>query len=453
MQKLLYGLGIGLCSLIIPLITFGQFGDVNSGQQLFYTDSSTSPYALNCVFGNSNCDIGSSGSPFNAGYFSTIGGGLTDQQITFGDASGNFAQSANLKFDDTGKLWTLGATDADTQMLLPLSNDAATPTLSFGDGDSGFYESVDDDLNLSIGGTALFQAQTNGIIFTTGSFRAQIRNVNPTATSPAYAFSADTDTGIGRADADQLSLIAGGKEMLRLVETGTATTDQIIIAPAGIIGTVATPALAFGDGDTGFWENSDDSLSFSLAGVQKWVWETDGDFKSPTSGAVFLRNAVGAVATPTYTFNADEDTGMASVTADQVSIIAGGVEIIRAVEDTTDYALFQVGTAFTPSGDQSLSAATQITVTNRIMRVVGNGGAVVLTGTPTIVDSVDGMTVTIQGTDDTNTITLQDEAQLANTGLQLPGAQDCVLGEGDNITLMYDLGDDKWYAASECNNN
>ena len=57
---------------------------------------------------------------------------------------------------------------------------------------------------------------------------------------------------MGRAAADQLSLIAGGKEMLRLVETGTATSDQIIIAPAGIIGSAAQQALAFGEGDRGF---------------------------------------------------------------------------------------------------------------------------------------------------------------------------------------------------------
>ena len=39
---------------------------------------------------------------------------------------------------------------------LPLENDAATPTLAFGDGDTGFYESADDTLIISAGGTARF---------------------------------------------------------------------------------------------------------------------------------------------------------------------------------------------------------------------------------------------------------------------------------------------------------
>ena len=87
------------------------------------------------------------------------------------------------------------------------------------------------------------------------------------------------------------------------------------------------------------------------------------------------------------------------------------------------------------------------------MRVVGNGGAVTLTGTPTIVDATDGREVIIQGTHDTNTVTLQDEAQLGNSGLQMPGGADCTLGAGDTISFLYDAGDDNWYATSACNNN
>lgn len=107
---------------------------------------------------------------------------------------------------------------------------------------------------------------------------------------------------------------------------------------------------------------------------------------------------------------------------------------------------------YTPSGDTSLLAGTTITVTNGIMRIVGNGGAVTLTNTPTIADASDGTTITIQGTSDTNTVKLQDEAQLADTGLQLSGGQDFTLGIGDTITLFYDSGDDNWYEKSRSDN-
>lgn len=121
--------------------------------------------------------------------------------------------------------------------------------------------------------------------------------------------------------------------------------------------------------------------------------------------------------------------------------------------DSPDTTLDIDGTvSYSPSSDTSLSAGTAITVTKGIMRVVGNGGAVTLTSTPTIVDGSDGQIVIIQGTDDTNTVTLQDDSTLANSGLQLSGGNDMTLGEGDVIQLMYDSDDDKWYEISRSDN-
>jgi len=129
-----------------------------------------------------------------------------------------------------------------------------------------------------------------------------------------------------------------------------------------------------------------------------------------------------------------------------------GTTAIATVTSDDEFEINQI-LVVEPSGDTSLLAATQITVTNENMRVVGNGGAVTLTGTPTIVDPAsDGTIVTIQGTNDTNTVKLQDEAQLANTGLQLSGGNDFTLGLGDTITLQYDSGDDNWYERSRSDN-
>jgi hypothetical protein len=106
-------------------------------------------------------------------------------------------------------------------LLLPQNNDATTPTLAFGDGDTGFYESVDDNLIIAIGGTAGFQfpssANFQGI--TDGS--ASLRNGASGATVTTYTFRGDADTGIGSAAADQLSLIAGGVEGMRITEDTT----------------------------------------------------------------------------------------------------------------------------------------------------------------------------------------------------------------------------------------
>jgi len=94
-------------------------------------------------------------------------------------------------------------------LILPSHNDAATPTLSFGDGDSGFFENTDDSIKLSIAGSnkwgfdgTKIQAQVTG-----GPY---ITVAAPSGTIPCYTFESDTDTGIGKVAADRLTLIAGG---------------------------------------------------------------------------------------------------------------------------------------------------------------------------------------------------------------------------------------------------
>jgi len=66
------------------------------------------------------------------------------------------------------------------------------------------------------------------------------------------------------------------------------------------------------------------------------------------------------------------------------------------------------------------------------MRVVGNGGPVIITAAPQIVDGVDGDILTLTGTSDTNTITIQDAGDIA-----LIRGLPAVLGDGDSITFVY----------------
>lgn len=99
----------------------------------------------------------------------------------------------------------------------------------------------------------------------------------------------------------------------------------------------------------------------------------------------------------------------------------------------------------TTSAIQSLLAATAISPNATKVRVVGNGGAVTLTATPTITNpAADGQLLIIQGTDNTNTVTLQDEGGLAGTTLEL-GAATRALGLGDTIGLLWDAATAKWY--------
>lgn len=111
------------------------------------------------------------------------------------------------------------------QTIFPLVNDAASPTIAFGNGDTGFYESTDGTIAIAIEGNSryVFNNTYMGIGGWAGLLYAGATNTVPNIVPQT----SDADTGIGRAAADQLSLIAGGVEALRLIED---TTIELRIA-------------------------------------------------------------------------------------------------------------------------------------------------------------------------------------------------------------------------------
>ncbi|MFH1402540.1 MAG: tail fiber domain-containing protein [Patescibacteria group bacterium] len=113
--------------------------------------------------------------------------------------------------------------------------------LSFGDGDSGLHESSDDVFVIAIAGANKYNINSSGIMpIATNS--AQLRFVNGSATTPALANRDDLNTGIGWADADQLSLIAGGVEGIRITQNDAA--DDVITMNGNVgIGTTTPKGL------------------------------------------------------------------------------------------------------------------------------------------------------------------------------------------------------------------
>ena len=94
-----------------------------------------------------------------------------------------------------------------------------------------------------------------------------------------------------------------------------------------------------------------------------------------------------------------------------------------------------------PSGYTAITAADGITVTRKIMRVVGDGGAVDITADPQIADGVAGQIVIIQGIHDTSTLKLDNGAGLALSA-------SITLAQYDSITLMYEADEDIWIEIS-----
>jgi hypothetical protein len=99
-----------------------------------------------------------------------------------------------------------------------------------------------------------------------------------------------------------------------------------------------------------------------------------------------------------------------------------------------------------PSNETKITAANGITISNRIMRVIGDSAPITVTAIPSINSNftVDGYELIIEGRSDTNTLTLQDEANLPGSKLQLEGNQNITLKKGDILRLIYNALDDKW---------
>ena len=136
------------------------------------------------------------------------------------------------------------------QITVPQVDDAANPTIAFGDGDTGIYELTNDNLAISIAGARLFLFAPTAFegAGTAGIF--SIDAATSSATNPAYTFITDIDTGLGWAGEDQLSLIAGAVEMWRYVEDATDysyTLFPMLIGTSTILTGTNTYTLALGD--------------------------------------------------------------------------------------------------------------------------------------------------------------------------------------------------------------
>jgi len=322
--------------------------------------------------------------------------------------------------------------DASTgSLMLPPVNNAATPTLAIGQADQGFYRDATNSLAIAMRGakTYLFNDTFMGHI-TGGNLVAE----TPSATNPTLIVArADSDTGLGEAAADQLSLIAGGKEGIRVIEAGSAITGinfygdldfqqastiktaagNLILNPAGNVdltttatvqlllplsNDAVTPTLAFGDGDTGFYEKSDDTIGIAIAGSARWEI-TASLIQSGSAGGAYLKRGGAGATTPAHAFVNDSDTGIGLAAADQLSLIAGGVEGIRVIEAGSAISGINFygdldfqqestirstgGLIFTASGDMHLNATanrmtfnidTDNDTTNAVFQWWKNGG-------------------------------------------------------------------------------
>jgi hypothetical protein len=105
-----------------------------------------------------------------------------------------------------------------------------------------------------------------------------------------------------------------------------------------------------------------------------------------------------------------------------------------------------------PQENQTIIATDGLKITTAykdlLHRASGSGGPVTITANPQINNGFDGQQVTLEGTNNTNTLTLQH-----GNGLQLSTGTNCTLGEGDMLTLRYNKARNLWIEVTRSINN
>mgnify|MGYP003136881542 CR=1 FL=1 len=164
-----------------------------------------------------------------------------------GNISGSVTSTGSFGRVSTGKI------RASQLRLSKNATEASDTTISIEDFGGG------NKLTLSNGATSLVYdgrhgQNTAGLNFNV-NFSGMLGNAAATSTNPSIKFTGDTDTGLGRADANQLSLIAGGVEAFRVTSTlisGSATSTgsfgrvelgQSEGAPMAVYGNAATAGI------------------------------------------------------------------------------------------------------------------------------------------------------------------------------------------------------------------
>jgi len=119
-------------------------------------------------------------------------------------------------------------TATNNHLVLPQFSDALTPTLGFGDGDTGWFESADDTIQLSLGGLSHLFMNSQWAFRSILSDGPGMLAVTATSTVPTVIPGRnDIDTGLGWAGFNIGSLVAGGVQTAQWTATGLTVFQHL----------------------------------------------------------------------------------------------------------------------------------------------------------------------------------------------------------------------------------
>lgn len=104
-------------------------------------------------------------------------------------------------------------------------------------------------------------------------------------------------------------------------------TSSRIILPS--LDSTAAPALGFGDGDTGLYEYSANTLAITIGNSRKWFIEA-GDIKSSAGTGAYIKDSGAGLNVATFApYRTDSNTGLGADGADTGSLVAGAVSVLQ----------------------------------------------------------------------------------------------------------------------------
>jgi hypothetical protein len=275
----------------------------------------------------------------------------------------------------------------------------------------------------------------------------QITNGAAVLTLPAA-----TDTMVGRLSTDTLTnkSISGATNTLSAIPVSALASGTAISVPVGGTGltTVTTNGILFGAGTS--------ALSIASPGSQYQVFQA-GAAGVPSFGALNLNQAAAVSGSLGV---ANGGTGSATLTSGSLVVGAGTSAVTFIAPGSSGNVLTSNGSVWSSTAPVSTSpslnggSASPQTVTAgggvvlssisyQNLAWISAASAITVTKTPSItVGTADGQKLNIYGTSASNTITLQDQANLASSGLSLNG--NWIGGKDSSLNLHWDASQSLW---------
>ena len=261
----------------------------------------------------------------------TVTGTGTSGQVSYWNGTSSQTGSANLTFDGTN-LKVGGYTEVGTKITTPTGTDLTLDTV--GGTNSGsivIADGVDGQVSISANGSGAIKlgaannpvtvsnvytlptavttdnnyvltAQTDGSTAWAaggGSVSFPLEGSNGSAPVPTYSFSTDTNTGMFRSAADTIGFTVGGNERMRIANNAI---EGITFRVDGT-DTAASPGYSFDpDNDTGMFSVSVNTLSFSTGSNERLRIGSSGEIliagtAAGTNGQVLTSGGSGAAVT------------------------------------------------------------------------------------------------------------------------------------------------------------